>query len=320
MEHYRRVAYTNLRFSEPRRGITGWRTEMGRVYIKYGEPLGRTVMRPEVDPGGRLVQAHTELWAYEGFSFRFRNWNGLDAWRFAEGTPSTPSGEWVLKRTPQRFVDPYRELKYSMPYQVAAFRDAGKIRLEVAYAIAKERLKMSDTGAVDLQDGLFLFDRDWDEVSRAVYATRRLADVGTDSVRGRYLLSKSTLMVEPGEYNLVAEVQDRRTRSIGTFRNTFASVAEDSSPAMSDLLVATDIEMDDPFPTRREDLKVVLNPLHTFYRSDSVYLYFEVYNLKQDDFGRTNYEITYRTGRTRRRRGGAGRNSKPLGCQPRRGK
>ncbi|MCY3764682.1 MAG: GWxTD domain-containing protein [Gemmatimonadetes bacterium] len=297
MEHYRRVAYANLRFSKLRRGIAGWRTEMGRVYIKFGDPLGRTVTRPEVDERGRrTVQAHTELWAYEGFSFRFRNWNGLDAWRFAEGTPSIPYGEWVHKRTPQRYKDPYRKLKYSLPYQVAAFRDAGKMRLEVTYAISKDRLRISDVGTVDLQDGLFLYDGDWEMVSRAVYATRRLADVGTDSVRGRYLLSKSTLIVEPGDYNLIAEVQDRSTRTIGTFRDTYEFAMEDSSAAMSDLLVATDIEMDDPFPARREDLRLLLNPLHTFYRTESLYIYFEVYNLTRDDFGRTKYEITYGIG------------------------
>ena len=296
MEHYRRVAYANLRYSKPRQGIAGWRTPMGRVYIKYGDPLGRTVTRPELAHRGRLDQAHTELWAYEGFAFRFRNWNGLDGWHFDVSSRTFPSGEWTLGRTPQRYVDPYRELKYSLPFQAAAFRDAGKIRLEVAYAIAKDRLEVSDTGAVDLKDGLFLFDGDWNEVSRAVYDTRRLADVGVDSVRGRYFLSGSTLMVEPGDYRLIAEVQDRKTRSIGTFRNTFALAAEDSAPAMSDLLVATDIRMDDPFPERRTDLKVALNPLHTFYRSESMYIYFEVYNLEKDDFGRTKFEITYRIG------------------------
>ena len=296
MEHYRRVAYANLRFGKPRRGIAGWRTEMGRVYIKYGDPLSRKVTRPEVGQQGGTAQTHTELWAYEGFSFRFRNWNGLDGWHFDVSSLHFPSGEWVLKRTPQRFVDPYRDLKYSMPYQAAAFRDDGKIRLEVAYAIAKEKLRTSDTGAVDLRDGLFVFDGAWNAVSRAVYATRWLADVGEDSLRARYLLSKSTLMVEPGDYHLIAEVQDRGTRSIGTFRNTFAFAAEDSSVAMSDLLMATGIEMDDPFPKRREDLKVALNPLHTFYHAESVYIYFEVYNLTRDDFGRTKYEITYRIG------------------------
>ncbi len=296
MEHYRRVAYANLRFGKPRQGIAGWRTEMGRVYIKYGDPLSRRVTRPEVDQRGRTAQAHTELWAYEGFSFRFRNWNGLDGWHFDVSSLFFPYGEWVLKRTPQRFVDPYRDLKYSMPYQVAAFRDDGRIRLEVAYAIAKERLRTSERGAVDLQDGLFLFDRDWNEVSRAVYETRRLADAGEDSLRGRYLLSQSRLMIEPGDYHLIAEVRDRRTRSIGTFGDTFAFAAEDTSPAMSDLLVATGIEMDDPFPERRDDLRVASNPLHAFYRSESVYVYFEVYNLTRDDFGRTKYEITYGIG------------------------
>lgn len=298
MEHYRRVAYANLRFGKPRQGIAGWRTEMGRVYIKYGEPLSRNVTRPEVEVAQRgiAVQLHTELWAYEGFSFRFRNWNGLDGWHFDVSSMVFPYGEWVLKRTPQRFVDPYRDLKYSMPYQVAAFRDDGRIRLEVAYAIAKERLRISERGAVDLQDGLFLFDGDWNEVSRAVYETRRLADAGEDSLRGRYLLSKSTLMVDPGDYHFIAEVQDPGTRSIGTFRNTFALTTADSLPAMSDLLVAAGIEMDDPFPERREDLRVALNPLHTYYRSESMYIYFEVYNLTRDDFGRTKYEMTYRIG------------------------
>lgn len=298
MEHYRRVAYANLRFGKPRQGIAGWQTEMGRVYIKFGEPLSRNVTRPEVQvrQRGRTVQLHTEMWAYEGFSFRFRNWNGLDGWHFDVSKPFFPYGEWVLDRTPQRFVDPFRDLKYSMPYQAAAFRDGGRIRLEVAYAVAKERLKMFHTGGVHLQDGLFLFDGDWNEVSRAVYATRRLADAGEDSLRGRYLLSKSTLMVEPGDYHLIAEVQDIGTRSIGTFRDTFALATADSLPAMSDLLVATGIEMDDPFPERREDLRLALNPLQTFYRSESVYVYFEVYNLARDDFGRTKYEITYRIG------------------------
>ena len=157
-------------------------------------------------------------------------------------------------------------------------------------------MRISHTGGVDLQDGLFLFDGDWKEVSRAVYATRRLADVGQDSLRGQYLLSRSTLMVDPGDYHLIAEVQDRGTRSIGTFRETYEFPMGGSLPAMSDLLVATDIRMDDPFPERREDLRLALNPLLTFYRSESVYVYFEVYNLTRDDLGRTKYEITYRIG------------------------
>jgi len=35
-EHYRRIAYANDHFSDP--GIVGWKTDRGRIYIRYGPP------------------------------------------------------------------------------------------------------------------------------------------------------------------------------------------------------------------------------------------------------------------------------------------
>jgi GWxTD domain-containing protein len=36
-EHYRRIAYTNQRFTTPA-GLPGWKTDRGRIYISYGPP------------------------------------------------------------------------------------------------------------------------------------------------------------------------------------------------------------------------------------------------------------------------------------------
>ena len=36
-EHYRRIAYTNLHFTDPA-GLPGWKTDLGRIYIMYGPP------------------------------------------------------------------------------------------------------------------------------------------------------------------------------------------------------------------------------------------------------------------------------------------
>lgn len=38
LEHYVRVVYANLRWSDPVRSIPGWQTEPGQVYIRYGPP------------------------------------------------------------------------------------------------------------------------------------------------------------------------------------------------------------------------------------------------------------------------------------------
>lgn len=37
-EHYRRIAYANANFSRTSSADDGWNTDMGRVYIRYGEP------------------------------------------------------------------------------------------------------------------------------------------------------------------------------------------------------------------------------------------------------------------------------------------
>ncbi|HSR53394.1 MAG TPA: GWxTD domain-containing protein [Acidobacteriota bacterium] len=46
-EHYRRIAYANERFSA---GIAGWKTDRGRVYIRFGPPTQR-----DVNPTGTTV-------------------------------------------------------------------------------------------------------------------------------------------------------------------------------------------------------------------------------------------------------------------------
>lgn len=57
-EHYRRIAFANLRFG-PGSGTKGWRTDRGRIYIKLGPPFDVK----------KFLSANTypmELWYYQG--------------------------------------------------------------------------------------------------------------------------------------------------------------------------------------------------------------------------------------------------------------
>src|SRR5713226_6891323 len=67
-EHYRRIAYTNERFSS---GIPGWRTDRGRMYIMWGPPdqieshsSGSTYNRPMTEGGGQTSTYPYEDWTY----------------------------------------------------------------------------------------------------------------------------------------------------------------------------------------------------------------------------------------------------------------
>ena len=67
-EHYRRIAYTNERFSS---GIPGWRTDRGRIYIMWGPPdqiethsSGSTYNRPMSEGGGQTTVYGFDDWTY----------------------------------------------------------------------------------------------------------------------------------------------------------------------------------------------------------------------------------------------------------------
>ena len=335
MEHYGRVAYANLRYSRPFKGIRGWQTDRGKAFIKFGRYLGRDVFI------NRMV------WNFGKFRIWYENGDGLDAWRFARGSNTgksarestkdywvcvgksavkitrmrddlgdfysgksrrerlrgtRPHARQVFQDTPQRYLDPYRELKYHMPRQVAAFQEDDSIRVEFAYAIPKARVQVNEPESLlDLEDGVFLFDERWDEVYRKKMDVTmqwpefdNAAETKSDSLRRNHMVSYRTLRVATRKHRLVVEVRDRGTGSIGTFRELRMFGSHDSLLAMSDLLLASRIRPRTAFPEGREDLHVTPNPLHTYGRSEPVYIYLEIYNLRKDRFGRTKYRISYR--------------------------
>jgi len=308
MEHYSRVAYANLCFSQPSRGVPGWRTDMGKAYIKFGRAIHKNAQWPNADAmrSPMRVYPHLETWSYEGFQVTFLNWDGLDGWRFASarvfglGSLSTDPSLSVFQSKPPRYVDPYRNKKYSLPHQIAAFQEGDSVRVELSYAIPKDRLKMSESkGVVELKDGFFLFDEDWKEVYQKTIAAilKEPESAREDSLRKDYLLAQREVYVRPGPYHVVVEAMDKGTGSIGTFREARTFSFSDSILSISDLLLASRIETQKPSPEDRKDLKVVPNPLRTFLRSEAVSVYFEVYNLTQDASGRMEYDVSYRIGR-----------------------
>src|SRR3569623_25616 len=67
-EHYRRIAYANERYAS---GISGWKTDRGRIYITFGppdeiesHPSGGTYERPPEEGGGTTSTFPFEQWRY----------------------------------------------------------------------------------------------------------------------------------------------------------------------------------------------------------------------------------------------------------------
>lgn len=116
--------------------------------------------------------------------------------------------------------------------------------------------------------------------------------------RGTFVPDLVRLEVPPGHYRMEVQVKDRLSGRQGRYRQRV--VLEDYKPEglwLSDLALAWQIgETGSEDKFRKGGLHVVPIPTRTYRKGQSVFVYYEIYNLVRDEYGRTNYRIEYTIG------------------------
>src|SRR5579883_1279668 len=97
-EHYRRIAYANDHYAS---GIPGWKTDRGRMYIKYGppdeidsHPSGGSYERPMEEGGGE-----TSTYPFEDWRYRYIDGVGTNV--IIEFVDASMSGEYKIALDPE---------------------------------------------------------------------------------------------------------------------------------------------------------------------------------------------------------------------------
>ncbi|MCY3684354.1 MAG: GWxTD domain-containing protein [Gemmatimonadetes bacterium] len=316
MAHFGRMAYANLRFRRFSDDVEGWRTDMGKTYIKFGRYRKRKTFFFSVgsDPY-RAFHRMMETWYYETFKIEYCG-NGSDRWSFCGGFEIGQLGSryypdyfdeashHTFKKTAQRFVDPYLNRKYTLPYQIATFEEQNRMRVELSYMIPKNQLTENpETSKVSFWDGVFFFDQQWSDM----YNYRKFKTLtlpkpkpvqnAAAQHRNDHLLISRTVSVRQDSYHFSIEFMDQTSGLIGVARDEKTFVYNQETFHLSDLLVGSDIQAKKALPESRDDLIITPNPVRTFSPSESVFIYLELYDLKRDDFGSTQYEISYTIGK-----------------------
>ncbi|MCY3872007.1 MAG: GWxTD domain-containing protein [Gemmatimonadetes bacterium] len=86
MEHFGRIAYSNLRFRRFSDDVEGWQTDMGKTYIKFGRYRRRvTTNKGTWDSKEVLNATMMEFWYYENFQIKFCGTTD-DIWYFYGGS------------------------------------------------------------------------------------------------------------------------------------------------------------------------------------------------------------------------------------------
>ncbi len=310
LDHYSRVAYADLRFSEPKKLIPGWKTNRGEMVLRYGEPIKRVRYRPFINVGGSTqIGMKTDVWYYKyftvGFTDQFLNGNYV----FSEPLPGdryipqfggdTPMlVDYLRKIQFQIYTPRFDGPTFKVPYEIAQFKSKGYNYTDVYvnYGIdAYDSLRAGNYYHEKYEWGLFYFD----SLHDPIFSDKGLIDSVSskhkvDVKDGRNLLVNSLNMsVYPDSGELAFELERKSDNGVSTnhipfYPRKFKLRRLD----ISDAILATKLLHDtsDALPLKRNGYSMLPNPSHIFEADKPIYVYYELYNLSVNENDINDFE------------------------------
>ncbi len=170
--------------------------------------------------------------------------------------------------------------------------------LEVYYGIPVWELSFSPGSdgkpTARLKKGVALYNEANERVLRKDGEFELFSDAPSDTARKAYVPEMVRVSAPPGRYRMSVQVLE-----IGTGRSQVyeQQVVLPAYPGgylrLSGIQLAASIRPADGDRFRKGNIQVVPNPTRAYVRGQSVFIYYEVYNLKRDEFGATRYRVSY---------------------------
>jgi GWxTD domain-containing protein len=304
LEHFSRVAYSNIMFSVAKQNLKGWKSDRGEIMVRYGEPLSRVRLRPYMEAGGKTqVMLKTDMWVYKNKTFGFTDDFWTNNFRFSVPDVNGPyysqyqfdTYNYVsdLRRNdPEEYEPKFNGPLFTLPYMVAQFKnlnnkDDRNTQIYVNYA-----LDISDKNGpgnrFEHRSGLFVIDdesnkigQDVEEVSYPV--DERLLRLNHTE---EYWINSLKTEAKPDSVSLAFEIVRKKDGGVSSNHFRFPiKKFEDDKLDISDVILAADVEKQssDKYPLIREGLGILPNPTQTFTSGVNIFLYYELYNLKQNE-------------------------------------
>lgn len=300
LEHYSRVAYANLRFSVPSMGITGWKSNRGEVVMRYGEPLNRMRIRPSIGDGG--VSMKTDVWNYEymtlGFTDMAQSGNFLFATPPAEKDKVLPQfgGDTHfmmdnLRRLAPTLYDPkFDGPRFDVDYDIVQFKSYEKRNhadLFVNYILNADDSLYKDEEDLNFKVGFFFLDKNYREQFRKISNEKLKRDHDTAAIKS----FAATVRSDSGyaSFEIIRDID----KGTSTNRNEL-TVRKFSNNRLdlSDIAIASNVNSDNNGEGyfSRKGLNILPKPSKEFKANEPIFIYYEIYNLKKDKDGLTDFE------------------------------
>ena len=307
LEHYSRVAYSNLRFGIP--GKPGWKTDRGEIVLRYGEPLKRTRYRPRINAGGRTaVQVKTDVWQYRDMTFGFEDTYMSGNFVFSDPFPGsryipqyygdTEAFADYVRRVRFEFYAPkYEGPSFTIPYNIVQFKDLNNKNntdVYINYALNyTDSLVKKNSINLNYEWGLFFHDDYFNPIYQNKGYTVQLPlsnTIKTDSAQ--YAISSAKMSIKPDSGTLAFEIIRTSDKGVSSYHENFIMERfNHDSLDLSNILLAEKVvkNSENTLPVKRKDIGILPNPTSAFSERNHLYLYYEVYNLETNNDNLTNF-------------------------------
>ncbi len=198
----------------------------------------------------------------------------------------------------------YKAKPLPIVFSFANFRDRGSLaKVELLYGVDFGNLGIRGDqysgNQVTLKQRLVVFDAMMRPVG---------GDSGTVQVRPRqdvaaqhqFYVNNATLRLKPGGYRIALNINEPSRRRLGIYKTAFTAreFATDRLD-LSDVIFSHFIRETSGDQMLRIGKEIAPYPFSKVEKKRPIYVYFEIYNLTQDDFGQTDYRISYTVRRTK---------------------
>ena len=205
----------------------------------------------------------------------------------------------VARKTPEIYEQDFATAPLDFFYDSARFKAGDRsVKLEVYYGIPTRDLdyRKGTDGRLtaNLRRGLALYDED----NKPVYRSREEMVLYTsepvDTVQIAFVPEMDRLTAAPGTYRLSVQILDTSSDKSQVYnREVVLHPYGDDSLKVSDIEMASLIRPSRGSKFTKGEIEVVPNPSLFYFAGQPVFVYYEVYNLKKDEFGRTDYRVSY---------------------------
>lgn len=184
-------------------------------------------------------------------------------------------------------------------YDTASFRgsDDGDAAVEVYFGIPLDLVESEETTGSELSNVRMvaaLTDASGDAYRRRQTDLVFPAPRGEHAERGAIAPDLIRIEVAPGDYRLAVQLVDRVSGKWGVYLQDLNVPDFVDSLSVSDLQLCWKIsETTREGKFRKENLWAVPMPSRSYRQDTNIHIYYELYNLRTDAFGRTRYRVSY---------------------------